>query len=123
MTSKQSIASVKSRDLLAQPAFAELDGGEVYPGDRLSGDDDEDAVRWIAERGQTGLHPTSTCRMGPGAYGDHPSVVDTKLRVYGVQGLRVCDASVFPEIITAHTMAPVVMVAERCAEFLKEATA
>ena len=88
-----------------------------------AGDSDEEIDQFIGQSIRTCFHYTSTCRMGPGAYGNHPSVVDTKLRVHGVQGLRVCDASVFPEIITAHTMAPVVMVAERCAEFLKEAVA
>ena len=52
-------------------------------------------------------------------HGERPSVVDTNLRVHGVRGLRVCDASVFPEIVGAHTVAPMVMVAERCADIIK----
>ena len=69
------------------------------------------------------FHYTSTCRMGQETHGERPSAVDTQLRVHGVQGLRVCDASVFPEIVATHTMAPTVMVAERCADFIKGAAA
>ncbi|KAI0820493.1 alcohol oxidase [Trametes gibbosa] len=72
-------------------------------------------------------HYTSTCRMGPGTGtgedSGRASVVDLELRVHGVRGLRVCDASVFPEVVTTHTMAPVVVVAEKCAEMMKEAAA
>ena len=61
--------------------------------------------------------------MGAETHGRRPSVVDTQLRVHGVRGLRVCDASVFPEIVGAHTMAPTVMVAEKCADILKASSA
>ena len=74
---------------------------------------------FIRARLRTCFHYTSTCRMGAAAHGERPSVVDTELRVHGVKGLRVCDASVFPEIVGAHTMAPTVMVAEKCADLIK----
>ncbi|KAI1795276.1 alcohol oxidase [Ganoderma leucocontextum] len=80
---------------------------------------DEGLDRFIRSGLRTCYHYTSTCRMGAEIYGERPSVVDTQLRVHGIQGLRVCDASVFPEIIGSHTMAPVVMVAEKCADLLK----
>ena len=80
------------------------------------GPSDEDLDEFIRAKVRTCLHYTSTCRMGPRA-GD--SVVDAQLRVHGVRGLRVCDASVFPEIVGAHTMAAVVMVTERCADMIK----
>jgi len=71
------------------------------------------------------FHYTSSCRMGPesgeGKNGEKPGVVDEKLRVHGVKGLRIADASVFPWITSAHPQAGVVMIAERCADFvLKE---
>ncbi|KAH9852303.1 GMC oxidoreductase [Lenzites betulinus] len=68
---------------------------------------------------RTCYHYTSTCRMGAEDDPDRPGVVDAELRVHGVRGLRVCDASVFPEIVGAHTMAPVVAVAERCADIMR----
>lgn len=80
---------------------------------------DEDLDKFIRGGLRTCYHYTSTCRMGAEVYGERPSVVDTELRVHDIRGLRVCDASVFPEIIGSHTMAPVVMVAEKCADILK----
>ena len=64
----------------------------------------------------TSLHFSSTCRM---SLGPEDGVVDQRLKVHGLRNLRIADASVFPKIPSAHTMAPTVMVAERCAEFLK----
>ncbi|EIW54978.1 GMC oxidoreductase [Trametes versicolor FP-101664 SS1] len=82
---------------------------------------DYDALDAFARKNmRTCYHYTSTCRMGAEDDVEHPGVVDAKLRVHGVRGLRVCDASVFPEIVGAHTMAPVVAVAERCADLMKE---
>lgn len=66
---------------------------------------------------QSALHYACTCRMSLDAA---DGVVDQKLRVFGVKGLRIADASVFPKIPSAHTMAPTMMVAERCADFIKE---
>nr|VWO94148.1 Alcohol oxidase [Ganoderma boninense] len=79
---------------------------------------DEVLDAYIRANLRTCFHYTSTCRMGAETHGARPSVVDTRLRVHGVRGLRVCDASVFPEIVGAHTMAPTVMVAEKCADIL-----
>ncbi|OJT07574.1 L-sorbose 1-dehydrogenase [Trametes pubescens] len=82
---------------------------------------DYDALDAFARKNmRTCYHYTSTCRMGAEDDAEHPGVVDAELRVHGVGGLRVCDASVFPEIVGAHTMAPVVAVAEKCADLLKE---
>ncbi len=63
------------------------------------------------------LHFSCTCRMSEDATG---GVVDQRLRVHGISNLRIADASIFPKIPSAHTMAPVIMVAERCADFVKE---
>ena len=83
------------------------------------GPTDVDIDKFIRANAGTSYHYTSTCRMGAEAHGPRRSVVDTELRVHGVQGLRVCDASVFPEIIGSHTMAPAVVVAEKCAAMLR----
>ncbi|KAI8972817.1 alcohol oxidase [Trametes punicea] len=83
-------------------------------------DDDASLEAFINANVRTCYHYTSTCRMGKENDPDGPGVVDTNLKVHGVQGLRVCDASVFPEILGGHTMAPVVLVAEKCADLIKE---
>ncbi|TBU28341.1 GMC oxidoreductase-domain-containing protein [Dichomitus squalens] len=82
-------------------------------------DTDEEIDRFIRKNLISCYHYTSTCRMGNETHGARASVVDAKLKVHGVQGLQVCDASVFPEIICSHTMAPSVMVAEKCADMIE----
>lgn len=106
--------------------FALRIGDEVrkqgYKFDELlvpEGKSDEDVDRFIRANIRTCFHYTSTCRMGVGVAGTRPSVVDPILRVHGVEGLRVCDTSVFPEIVGSHTMAPAVVVAEKCADLMK----
>jgi len=102
-----------ARQLLADSAFASCRGVEVAPGPQVQGD--AALTAYIRASASTVHHPTSTCRMGPG----EDSVVDAQLRVHGVQGLRVVDASVFPSIIGGNTNAPVVMVAEKAADLLR----
>jgi choline dehydrogenase len=100
-----------ARDLLGQPAFAPYDAGEIEPGPGVR--DDAAILEWVARSGETALHPSCTCRMGI----DEGAVVDPdSLRVHGVEGLRVVDASVFPTITNANIYAPVMMVAERAAD-------
>ena len=82
-------------------------------------DNNEGIDKFIRKNILSCFHYTSTCRMGAETHGPRASVVDTELMVHGTKGLRVCDTSVFPEIIGSHTMAPAVMVAERCAEMMK----
>ncbi|TFK53948.1 alcohol oxidase [Heliocybe sulcata] len=83
--------------------------------------EDHDVDHFIRTGARTCYHYASTCRMGPETEDKLPGVGDDELRVHGIQNLRVCDASVFPEIIAAHTMAPVVAVAEKCADLIKQA--
>jgi choline dehydrogenase len=76
---------------------------------------DEDILAHIRQTAQTIYHPVGTCRMGS----DDASVVDTELRVRGVEGLRVCDASVMPTVPRGNTNAPVIAVAERAADLIR----
>ncbi|OLL71015.1 Choline dehydrogenase [Pseudonocardia sp. Ae168_Ps1] len=102
-----------ARGILSQPAFAGLDGGETFPGPGVRSP--EQILDWVSRRAQNGLHPTSTARMGT----DEGSVIDpSSMRVHGVGGLRVVDASVFPDVPNANTYGPVVMVAERAADLV-----
>ncbi|KAG0087043.1 hypothetical protein BGZ93_010131 [Podila epicladia] len=97
----------------------ELGGREVYPGEEVIPDSDEQGLQQFArESSETYYHPTTTAKMGPGS--DKMAVVDSRLNVHGIERLRVADASVFPKIPAAHTCAPTVMVAEKCADYIKE---
>ncbi|MFC4947692.1 choline dehydrogenase [Pseudonocardia sp. GCM10023141] len=102
-----------ARELLAQPAFRDLDAGEVVPGPAVQ--TDEEIVDWVARAGQTGLHPTASCRMG---HRELDVVDPSTMRVHGLQGLRVVDASVFPSVTNTQTYAPTLMVAEKAADII-----
>ena len=100
-----------SRRILDAPSLALCGGRELYT---RHGQTDAELRATIAAHADTIYHPVSTCRMG----GDERSVVDTQLRVRGVTGLRVVDASVMPTLISGNTNAPTVMIGERAADFI-----
>jgi choline dehydrogenase len=101
------------RGLLDQPAFRDLDAGEIVPGPSVQ--TDQELLDWVAAKGQTGLHPSGTCRMGNGEM----EVVDPgTMRVHGLEGLRVVDASVFPTTTNAQIYGAVMMVAEKGADII-----
>jgi len=100
------------REIFAQPALAALSEAERLPGPDVRTDAEIDA--FIAASASTIFHPVGTCRMGV----DGGSVVDEQLRVRGVAGLRVVDASVMPRIVSSNTHAPTVMIAERGADLI-----
>jgi choline dehydrogenase len=100
------------RELAAQPALSGLLGEQLNPGAAVSSRDD--MVAWMRATCEHIYHPTSTCRIGPPDDG----VVDPELRVYGIEALRVADASVMPRITSGNTNAPTYMIAERCADFI-----
>ena len=101
-----------ARRILAAPSFARYHATEVSPGPAVQGD--SAIEEYIRKSAATVHHPVSTCRMG----NDANSVVDSQLRVHGVEGLRVVDASVFPSIIGGNTNATVVMIAEKAADMM-----
>ena len=100
------------RELFRQSAFDRYRGEELAPGDAVQSDADID--RWIAANAGSIYHPVGSCRMGS----DSASVVDERLRVRGVERLRVIDAAVMPSVVSANTHAAAVMIAERGADFL-----
>ncbi|MEU4388751.1 GMC oxidoreductase [Promicromonospora sp. NPDC023805] len=105
-----------ARKIVAQPAMAEWAGAELYPGPDVQ--TDEEIADYISRTHNTVYHPTGSVRMG--ASDDDSSPLDPRLRVKGVTGLRVADASVMPEITTVNPNITVMMIGERCADFLKE---
>lgn len=104
------------RRIFAQPAFAPFGGGdpsrELYFSEARSDDEIRAAIR---SRADTIYHPVGTCRMGS----DARAVVDPELRVRGIEGLRVVDASVMPALVSGNTNAPVVMIAEKAADLVR----
>jgi choline dehydrogenase-like flavoprotein len=103
-----------ARAAFATDAFAQYEGTEVAPGPAVISDEAFDA--YIRETGYTVHHPVGTCRMGDPK--DTATVVDPELRVKGIAGLRVADASVMPSLIGGNTNAPCVMIGERGADFV-----
>jgi len=104
-----------ARQILAQPALAQFGGRELAATAGAHTDDQIEQV--IRNYGDTIYHPVGSCRMGSGAL----DVVDTQLRVHGLQGLRVVDASIMPRVVSGNTNAPVVMIAEKAADLIKAA--
>lgn len=100
------------RRIFAQPAFDTYRGIELTPGPDIQNDAQID--RWLSETADTVFHPVGTCRMGT----DTMAVVDAELRVHGIEGLRVADASIMPRMPGSNTHAPTVMIAEKAAEFI-----
>ncbi|KAG0227425.1 hypothetical protein BGW41_003828 [Actinomortierella wolfii] len=92
---------------------------EILPSEKIAPDDDDAALhQHIRDHVQVFYHPTSTCKMGPAS--DPMAVVDSRLNVYGLERLRIVDASVFPKIPATHTCAPTVCVAEKASDMIKE---
>jgi choline dehydrogenase len=109
------VAGLKlSRRIAAADALAGLVTEEYLPGPEVT--NDVDLLEAAKDIAQTVYHPTSTCKMGPA--GDVGAVVDARLCVYGIAGLRVVDASIMPEIVGGNTNAPTIMIAEKAADMI-----
>ena len=109
------IAGVRfTRQIFATPAIAAYSTMEMLPGSDVA--TDKDLLDYARRNGSTLYHPVGTCRMGDGP----AAVVDSRLRVHGLQGLRVADASIMPTLTTGNTNAPTIMIGEKCAAMISE---
>lgn len=101
------------REYFATEPLSSLVECELFPGMGVMADEEIDG--YISQTIQTGMHPTSSCRMG---LDDQTSVVDAELKVHGLKGLRICDTSVMPNIVRGNTSAPAMMIAEKAADMI-----
>ncbi|MDE0591512.1 GMC family oxidoreductase N-terminal domain-containing protein [Halocynthiibacter sp. C4] len=110
------VASIKQvRDVMTAKALARHQPEEILPG--LGVETDDDILAAVGDIATTIFHPVGTCKMGT----DDTAVVDPKLRVRGLQGLRVVDASIMPKIVSGNTASPVIMIAEKAADMILSA--
>lgn len=101
-----------SRQILKQSSFNHYRGKEVFPGKEVQSD--EQLAEFIRQKAESIYHPVGTCKMGH----DTQAVVDDRLRVHGVQGLRVVDASIMPTLVGGNTNAPTIMIGEKAADMI-----
>lgn len=101
-----------ARSIMRAPAMVPLKLGEMAPGkDRVTADE---IIAWVKATAETTYHPVGTCKMGT----DAAAVVDAKLRVHGLSGLRVADASIMPTLTSGNTNAPTIMIGEKAADLI-----
>lgn len=105
-----------ARHICRQPSIASVVTEEHAPGKIIDDDDFEGLLTWARDTATTIYHPTGTCRMGT----DDRAVVDPRLRVHGVNGLRVADCSIMPTIVSGNTNAPAIMIGEKVSDMIKE---
>jgi choline dehydrogenase len=101
-----------ARSIMTAPALAGMQVSEIAPGAAQNTDDE--IINWVKEVGETTYHPVGTCKMGS----DAMAVVDDQLRVRGLQGLRVADASIMPTLTSGNTNAPCIMIGEKAADMM-----
>jgi choline dehydrogenase len=104
----------KARQLLGSSAMKHVVGEEIAPGAVLQKDDE--MLDWVRHNAETTYHPVGTCKMGT----DPMAVVDNRLRVRGIQGLRVADASIMPTLTSGNTNAPSIMIGEKASSLVLE---
>ncbi len=101
-----------SREILSQPAFRPFRAHEIHPGNEVT--DRDGLLEFVRNKAESIYHPVGTCRMG----NDAEAVVDPQLRVRGIDGLRVIDASIMPTLVGGNTNAPTIMIAEKAADLI-----
>jgi choline dehydrogenase len=106
----------RARKILAAPSFEKYQSWEIGPGPDVK--TDEQILTFIRKKAETIYHPVGTCKMGD--VEEMMTVVDPELKVKGMKGLRVVDASVMPTLVGGNTNAPTIMIAERCADLIKQ---
>ncbi|MFM9836251.1 MAG: choline dehydrogenase [Methylophilaceae bacterium] len=106
-----------TRNIMRQPALAAYVGREISPSNQVQTDAEID--EFVRQHGETAYHPSCSCAMGY----DEMAVVDTEAKVHGMEGLRVIDASIMPEIVTGNLNAPVIMMAEKLADVIRKRVA
>ena len=111
------VAGIKvARAIARQQPLQSLIVAEHGPGPSVAEDDDAAILAWARDTATTIYHPTGTCKMGV----DRESVVDPRLRVHGIEGIRVADASIMPDIVSGNTNAPAIMIGEKAAAMILE---
>ena len=103
-----------ARKIVAAPALQHYTDEEIEPG--INVNSDEEWLDFARAKGNTVYHPVGTCKMG----NDPMAVVDDRLRVLGLNRLRVVDASIMPTLVSGNTNAPTIMIAEKAADMIKE---
>lgn len=106
-----------ARHILGQPAFAPFDGGEISPGATVQSD--KAVLDWVGHDGETAYHPSCTCKMGTD---DMSVLAPDSMKVHGLEGVRVVDASAMPSITNGNIYAPVIMLAEKAADLILQNT-
>lgn len=106
------LAVRRARDIVGRPPLVGMIGEELQPGRAV--ESDEDILAYLRDSGQITHHMVGTCKMGH----DPMSVVDDRLRVHGISGLRVADASIMPTMLSGNTSAPCMMIGEKCADMV-----
>ena len=96
-----------ARAIMTAPAMAPLQVAEIAPGP--GADSDDEILDWVRSAAETTYHPVGTCKMGS----DPMAVVDARLRVHGIEGLRIADASIMPTLTSGNTNAPSIMIGEK----------
>ena len=107
-----------ARHICRQHPVADVITEEHAPGAAIADDDYDALLNWARDTATTIYHPTGTCKMGPDS--DRMAVVDERLRVKGVSGLRVADCSIMPQIVSGNTNAPAIMIGERVSDIIRE---
>ena len=101
-----------ARNVMTAPALRGIITEEISPGSSM--DDDDSLLNWVRQTAETTYHPIGTCKMGS----DAMAVVDERLRVHGIDGLRIADASIMPTLTSGNTNAPSIMIGEKCSKMM-----